>query len=94
MKWAFRAWIPRKEHRAQERLTWKADALPTELLPLDCLRLLGYRWMVGQVCLTYRWSEPQFDTAVISTTLLERITVADRGHFTFNAQRLITRCRS
>jgi hypothetical protein len=58
MKWAFRAWIPRKEHRAQERLTWKADALPTELLPPGCLGLLG----------EYR-SEPNELRLAISTAL-------------------------
>jgi hypothetical protein len=31
--------------------------------------------------------------AVVSTTLPERITVADYGHFTLSAQRVITRCR-
>ncbi len=29
-----RAWIPSSEHSAREMETWKADTLPTELLPL------------------------------------------------------------
>ena len=88
MKWAFRAWIPRKEHRAQERLTWKADALPTELLPLVSLTLLGQatrkesrepnkpRVNVAR--------EPPESPTRLSTTLVERITVADSADFTLD----------
>jgi hypothetical protein len=81
MKWGFRAWIPRKEHRAQERLTWKADALPTELLPLGCLRSLG----TSSDKPNEPWPIPvagrRGSAGTVGTTLPERITVADHGRF-------------
>jgi hypothetical protein len=37
VKWAIREGSSRGEHRACQILTWKADALPTELLPPEAV---------------------------------------------------------
>ena len=60
---------------------WKADALPTELLPPDCLRLLGkYGFWPNEFGVVPGFRRLE-EAAIDSKTLPERITVADCRHF-------------